>query len=82
MKEGVKMKLYSIKKIIAFSVLIVLICTVFSGIALMNKEDNSNAQGMESVIITLTIGEPYMSVNEESLEIDPGRGTVPVDNSQ
>lgn len=28
--------------------------------------------------IKLTIGSPYMTVNGESMEIDPGRGTVPV----
>lgn len=72
------MKLHGIKNVLLFISFIALICIAFSVITLMNNKDNSNAQDAESTVITLTIGDPEMTVNGEVRQIDPGNNTVPV----
>lgn len=72
------MKLLNIKKAVLFLGVIVLICAVFSGIVLLNNANDKNALASDSIIITMAIGNPQMTVDGKSYEIDPGRGTAPV----
>ena len=44
----------------------------------MNTRLYMNSLPKKSTIITLQIGNPFMSINGISQEIDPGRGTKPV----
>ncbi|MBA1334024.1 MAG: hypothetical protein HPY66_1508 [Firmicutes bacterium] len=39
--------------------------------------DDGDGQS-QNIIIALTIGDPYMTINGSRVEIDPGRGTVPL----
>ncbi len=39
---------------------------------------SANAHAAEDVVVSLSIDNPYMTVNGESAEIDAGRGTAPV----
>ena len=38
----------------------------------------ASAQESNNVVINLQIGNPIMTVNDEQIEIDPGKGTAPV----
>lgn len=62
------------KKTVSFvlaAALVVLACAAGVVIASSGKEENG-------VAITMQIGNPVMTVNGTEMEIDPGRGTVPV----
>ncbi len=63
-----------------------LLCTPYNGfpitLNLMSAinsalADNANAE-QEPIVIAMQIGSPEMTVNGDIIEIDPGRGTVPV----
>ena len=58
--------------------LIVLALIVMSGFVILPKQNAVALTNAETIIIKFQIGSPYMYVNGEKKEIDPGRGTVPV----
>lgn len=72
------MKSFNMKKMISFIVATAMICAVFAGGAVLSNRSNSAFADESSKVITLTIGSPVMMVDAEEMEIDPGRGTVPV----
>ncbi len=41
-------------------------------------DDSDDSTAGSNTIITLTIGDPFMTINGTRVEIDPGRGTVPL----
>ncbi len=60
---------------IVFAAVIVIICAVFAGIAFKNNSENALAS--EETVITLTIGDPNLTLNGNSMPIDD-EGTSPV----
>ncbi len=71
-------KSISIKKSIAFVVSVAMICLLFAGFVMRNKNNDHAFAANEETVIKLQIDNPNMTVNGETAEIDPGRGTVPV----
>ena len=68
-----------LKKGIAFTGSMVMICLGFAWITHIGDEDGTDrVYAAEDTVITLRIGDANMMVNGISAEIDPGRGTVPV----
>ncbi len=72
------MKTVNFKKAISFIAVIAVICAAFTGFVMHNSgSSNVMATGSDK-IITLTIGDPMMTVDGAAAEIDPGNGTAPV----
>ena len=71
-------KSVNIKKIIAFAVSVCLICVLFAGFVMKNSSSEQAFASAGEQIIKLQIGNLNMTVNEDTVEIDPGQGTVPV----
>lgn len=71
-------KSVNIKKIIAFAVSVCLICVLFAGFVMKNSSSEQAFASAGEQIIKLQIGNPNMTVNEDTVEIDPGQGAVPV----
>lgn len=73
------MKTVNFKKTISFVAVITIICAAFTGFVMRINGSSLNvtADGGDK-IITLTIGNPMMTVDGTATEIDPGNGTVPI----
>ncbi len=71
----------NITKIVVFVAALALVCAAFISFA-ANDNSVENANGVPAAAsentVTLQIGNPLMTLNGVSMEIDPGRGTVPV----
>lgn len=57
--------------------ILIAFCMVMIFTAGCSAQSMGEVEGTESAII-LEIGNPIMAVNNEQMEIDPGRGTVPI----
>lgn len=69
----------NLKKALVFVLFIALVCGVFAGVAVLNERSGGALASEEDTdLITLQIGNPEMTVNGETMEVDPGRGTAPV----
>lgn len=68
----------NLKKGIAFVIAMIMICIAFAGVVAWNTSGDRAFAAGEETVITLQINNPSMTVNGESAEIDSGRGTVPV----
>lgn len=75
-------KTVSIKKGVAFIAALVMICLAFAGIAVYNNYKDKAFAADGNTTITLQIGNPVMTVNGETAEIDPGRGTTPIKDNE
>ncbi len=68
----------NLKKIILFVVAMSVICLLFTGFVIKSNTGERALAANEEQIIKLQIDNPNMTVNEDTAEIDPGRGTAPV----
>lgn len=66
------------KKTVAFIVAAAMVCLLFAGFVMRNSSNDHALAANDETIIILQIDNPNMTVNNETAEIDPGRGTVPV----
>ncbi len=75
------MRSLNIKKSMVFVIVIALICGAF-GIFAWHSDQTSHSNKVFAEngeqILTLQIGNPNMTINGVSQEIDPGTGTVPI----
>lgn len=67
-----------IKKTVAFVVSVCIVCLLFAGFVMRNNDNEHVLAANDETVIKLQIDNPNMTVNNETAEIDPGRGTVPV----
>ena len=71
-------KTLNFKKGIAFVVAMIIICIAFASVVVINNRSEGAFAADSETVITLQIDNPNMTVNGQSEEIDPGRGTTPV----
>ena len=67
-----------LREILVFVTAMAMICLIFAGIVMWNQHDERVFAADEQTVITLQIGNPEMTINGQTAEIDPGRGTVPI----
>lgn len=68
----------SVKKVMAFIALLAIVCVFFVGLVMRNNNNDNALAANGEMTIKLQIDNPNMTVNGNSTEIDPGRGTSPV----
>lgn len=67
------------KRGIVFVSMLAAVCLAFTAVvSLNNNKTEHQAMAADDTVVALRIGDPYMTVNGISSEIDPGRGTVPI----
>ncbi len=66
------------KRGLLFAATIVAVCLIFAAVALLSGGMKTVTSADEETVLTLQIGNPEMTVNGMSQEIDPGRGTAPL----
>ena len=71
-------KTLNFKKGIAFVIAMIIICVAFASVVVINHNHDGAFAADGETVITLQIDNPNMTVNGQSEEIDPGRGTTPV----